>query len=136
MITALTRNTTGFVIQWGDSANVRAAGAGETRVTTIPDGDASVIEADRRYTKVVNARFVAMTAGEITAVNAEIDTADDARGDGTLLYRVKSADRLPLPPPRADMLVCVIDAPEGPALAVSTATTWLLFKSTGVVGPA
>ncbi len=135
MITALTRDSTGFVIQWGDDANVRAAGAGETRVTTIPDGDATVINADRRYTKVVAARFVAMDAGEIDAVNAEIDTADDARGGSMLLYTVQSADRLPLPPPKADLLVCVIDPPEGPALAVSTETTWLLYASTGVVGP-
>lgn len=71
-VSAVTRDTTGRVLDWGDDAGVRSAEAGETRHTGILDLYVPVINSvTPRYTKVVGVTFAAMNVAECDAVDVE-----------------------------------------------------------------
>ncbi len=138
MIHVRTHDTLGSVLRWGEAAFSDSAGAGETDqiLPTADVTDRQLLDtAKPRYCKVVAGRIAEMDAAEKAAVDAAAtsDAQQKATGAVRIQLTVTAPANLPVPPPRAGLLVAVLNVGGNPGLALSTPTGWVVFQASGTV---
>lgn len=130
----ITLDLTGHVLAFGTSDLSPQLQAGQTLVI-LPAPKHFKQGVPVKYHKVVANDFVEMNTAEKTAVDAWEKTRDEGRlkGSAALALQVANLAALPVPPPRVGCLVVVDDVGAAVAgLALSTATGYIVFSSTGV----
>ena len=131
---AVTDPTTGRVKRWGDT-DFTAQLNGDVQ-TVIGDDDRPDPALPLHHQKIAAGTFAPMTAPERAASDAQLAALDAAQlPDAARIERaVLNTGALPLPPPRAGLLVAVRNVGGGtPGLAYSTATGWVIFTASSVV---
>ena len=90
----------------------------------------------KRHYKVVGGIAVIMTPAEQAVVDAATAAAEQAAATGAVRIDrvVSNPGQLPIPPPRAGLLVGVANTGGGvPGLAMSTGTGWAIFASSSTI---
>jgi len=133
---AVTQTATGAVMQYGYCDFTSEIDPLTQSQVDLNEGTILVADIPLYHHKVVAGNFVEMSAAEKATVDAAREAESTAKLDGAVHIQrvVNSISELPLPPPKAGLLVGVITT-GNIGLAISGTNKWFLFAVDGMVGP-
>lgn len=130
---AVTSNATGAVHKYGRTDFAGQFDPGSFTQLDLVDGAHLVDGLPLYHHKVVAADLVEMTGPEKAAADAEheAELVERLAGAARVTLKVASPAALPVPPPGPGYLVGIENVSGSPALAISTATGYIIFLASG-----
>lgn len=130
----VTSNTTGAVYRWGRTDFTGQFDPADYTQVDLLEAAQWVPGVATYYHKVVAGLLEEMTVGEKAAVDTEREAISDAKLEGAATIGKKFANlaALPLPPPKAGLLVAIENIGGSWGFAYSTNTGYIVFVSDGV----
>lgn len=130
----VTSNTTGAVYRSGRTDFTGQFDPGDYTQQDLLEAAQWVPGVETYYHKVVAGLLEEMTAPEKAAVDAERNDISDSKLEGaaTIGKKYNQLSDLPVPPPKAGLLVAIENIGGSWGFAYSTTTGYIVFQSDGV----